>query len=238
MCQPLLGAHCAPVPRAMAGTSPALITQRVAMLNYNHLYYFHVAATEGSLSAAAAKLGVKQSTVSEQLRTLERTLNRTLFERTSGGMRLTSAGQIAYEHSSVVFRAGDRLLQALGEPAVQPPRSLRVGISNAVARTTSTDFLLPLFELPDCMPTITTGDAIDLLRDLRGNAFDLVLSERAGRAARRDRSHSAARHRTGRARSWPGLARRRAGAVSRELDVSLGGRALPRPARIQAAGRR
>jgi len=147
------------------------------MLNYNHLYYFHVAATEGSLSAAAAKLGVKQSTVSEQLRTLERTLNRTLFERTSGGMRLTTAGQVAYEHSTAVFRAGARLLEALGEPGAQPPRTLRVGISNAVARTTSADFLLPLFELADCMPTITTGDAIDLLRDLRGNDFDLVLSE-------------------------------------------------------------
>ena len=44
------------------------------MLNYNHLYYFHVAASEGSLSAAAAKLGVKPSTVSEQLRALERAL--------------------------------------------------------------------------------------------------------------------------------------------------------------------
>lgn len=147
------------------------------MLNYNHLYYFHVAATEGSLSAAAAKLGVKQSTVSEQLRTLERTLNRTLFERTSGGMRLTPAGQVAYEHSTMVFRAGDRLLQALGEPAAQPPCSLRVGTSTAVARTTSADFLLPLFELEDCMPVITTGETIDLLRDLRGNELDLVLSE-------------------------------------------------------------
>src|SRR5262245_54387725 len=110
-------AHRARALESSAGTSPALLIHkvlgRVAMLNYNHLYYFHVAATEGSLSAAAVKLGVKQSTVSEQLRTLERTLHRTLFERTSGGMRLTAAGQIAYEHTSVVFRAGDRLLQAL-----------------------------------------------------------------------------------------------------------------------------
>lgn len=147
------------------------------MLNYNHLYYFHVAATEGSLSAAAVKLGVKQSTVSEQLRTLERTLHRTLFERTSGGMRLTAAGQIAYEHTSVVFRAGDRLLQALGQPSEQPPRMLRVGVSTTVARSTSTDFLLPVFELGDCMPSIMTGDSVDLMRELRGNELDLVLSE-------------------------------------------------------------
>lgn len=147
------------------------------MLNYNHLYYFHVAATEGSLSAAAAKLGVKQSTVSEQLRTLERTLNHTLFERTSAGMRLTSAGQVAYEHTTMVFRAGDRLVQALGDPSVVTPSSLRVGITSAVARSTSTDFLLPLFELDNCMPTISTGDTTELLRELRANDLDLVLSE-------------------------------------------------------------
>ena len=77
------------------------------MLNYNHLYYFHVAATEGSLSAAAAKLGVKQSTVSEQLRSLEQALHRTLFERTSTGMRLTAAGQVAYEHTTGSFQTRD-----------------------------------------------------------------------------------------------------------------------------------
>jgi len=147
------------------------------MLNYNHLYYFHVAATEGSLSAAAAKLGVKQSTVSEQLRTLERSLHRTLFDRTGAGMRLTAAGQVAYEHTTVLFRAGDRLLQALGDPAEPTPRSLRVGSSAAIARTTSTDFLLPLFALDDCMPTITTGETLELVRALRGNELDLVLSE-------------------------------------------------------------
>jgi LysR family transcriptional regulator, transcriptional activator of nhaA len=146
------------------------------MLNYNHLYYFHVAATEGSLTAAATKLGVKQSTVSEQLRALEQALQRTLFERTSSGMRLTPAGQLAYEHTTAMFRAGDRLVQAIGgKQAV--PTYLRVGISAAVARSTSTDFLLPLFAFDDGMPTITTGDTLEMIRELRGNELDLVLCE-------------------------------------------------------------
>jgi LysR family transcriptional activator of nhaA len=147
------------------------------MLNYNHLYYFHVAASESSLSAAATKLGVKQSTVSEQLRTLERALHQRLFDRTASGMRLTPAGEIAYEHTTRMFRAGDRLLQALGRDEAPTPRSLRVGISGAVARATSTDFLLPLFALDDCMPTISTSETLDLLRDLRSNELDLVLCE-------------------------------------------------------------
>jgi LysR family transcriptional activator of nhaA len=147
------------------------------MLNYNHLYYFHVAASESSLSGAAIKLGVKQSTVSEQLRALERSLGQPLFERSPGGLRLTTAGEAAYEHTTAMFRAGDRLVQALSDDGDDVPRALRVGISGAVARGTSTDFLLPLFALDDCMPTISTGDTVDLVRDLRGNDLDLVLCE-------------------------------------------------------------
>ena len=44
---------------------------RAAVLNFNHLYYFHVTASEGSVKAAADRLGVTQPTVSEQLRMLE-----------------------------------------------------------------------------------------------------------------------------------------------------------------------
>ncbi|HEU0031430.1 MAG TPA: LysR family transcriptional regulator [Kofleriaceae bacterium] len=147
------------------------------MLNYNHLYYFHVAAAEGSLSAAAVKLGVKQSTVSEQLRSLERALGTTLFERSSTGMRLTPSGQIAYEHTTAMFRAGDRLVQALVGDRREPPRSLRIGISGPVARATSTDFLLPVFQIEACMPTISTGETLDMIRQLRANDLDLVLCE-------------------------------------------------------------
>jgi len=107
------------------------------MLNYNHLYYFHVAASEGSLAAAAAHMGVTQPTVSEQIRALERVLDVTLFERTATGLRLTEIGRLAHEHTSVMFKAGDRLIEALGYGPERVPRTLRVGISSAVARTSA-----------------------------------------------------------------------------------------------------
>lgn len=149
----------------------------VPVLNYNHLYYFHVAATEGSLVKAADKLGVTQSTVSEQLRALERTLRKTLFERSSAGMRLTATGQTVYEHTTAIFRSGERLEQILADRPDDAPVALRVGTSGAVARATSTDFLLPLFAMDDCTPVIRIGDVIDLLRDLRAHELDLVLCE-------------------------------------------------------------
>ena len=156
-----------------------LLLFRSGVLNYNHLYYFYIAATEGSLTKAADKLEVTQSTISEQLRVLERTLRKKLFERgtAGGGMKLTPAGKLAYEHATAMFRSGERLEQALSESPSDAPLSLKVGTSGTVARATSADFLLPLFAMEDCMPTIRIGETVELLRELRANELDLVLSE-------------------------------------------------------------
>ena len=147
------------------------------MLNYNHLYYFHVAASEGSIADASQSLRVSQATVSEQIRTLERTLDVALFERLPTGLRLTDAGRLTFEHTSVMFRAGERLTEALGQDGRLTARVLRVGLTSAVGRATSTKFLMPLLDVPEWLPNVRAGDATELLRDLRANELDLVLCE-------------------------------------------------------------
>lgn len=148
------------------------------MLNYNHVYYFHVAASEGSVARAADQLGVTQPTVSEQIRQLERTLGLSLFERTATGLRLTDAGRRAYAHTTAMFRASERLVESLGNGDKKLiPCVLRVGISAAVSRSVATDFLLPVFRIEPCIPSIQTGEFSELIRTLRGRDLDLVLAE-------------------------------------------------------------
>lgn len=147
------------------------------MLNYNHLHYFHIAAVEGSVAAAAGRLGVTQPTVSEQIRVLEKTLGVALFERKATGLKLTEVGRLTFEHTSVMFRAGERLVESLGHAERNLPATLRVGLSSAVARSTTTSFLMPLLALPNCVPTIEIGDIAALLRMLRMNEMDLVIGE-------------------------------------------------------------
>jgi LysR family transcriptional regulator, transcriptional activator of nhaA len=155
------------------------------VLNYNHLYYFHVTATEGTVARAADRIGVGQPTVSEQVRQLERSLGAALFERTGGKLRLTAAGRSAFEHTSVMFRASERLVESLLEAKTPPALSLRVGVSAGVARTVATDFLMPVFTLDGCTPIVRSGEAQELLRDLRAHDLDLLLCESdPGQAAR------------------------------------------------------
>jgi LysR family transcriptional regulator, transcriptional activator of nhaA len=146
------------------------------VLNYNHVYYFHVAASEGSVARAADRLGVTQPTVSEQIRQLERSVGVVLFERTSSGLRLTEAGRQAYEHTTSMFRAGERLVEVLGHHTAVPV-GLRVGITGAVSRTVASDFLMPVLTLDDCLPTVRGGDYADLLRDLCASELDLLICE-------------------------------------------------------------
>jgi LysR family transcriptional activator of nhaA len=147
------------------------------VLNFNHLYYFHVTATEGSVKAAAERLGVTQPTVSEQLRLLERSLDVQLFERAPSGLKLTQSGRDAYDHTTTMFRASERLVEALGRDAQPQPVSLRVGVSAAMARTITADFLMPVLTVERCLPSIRTGDFNELLRDLRSHELDLVVGE-------------------------------------------------------------
>jgi LysR family transcriptional activator of nhaA len=147
------------------------------LLNFNHLYYFHVIATEGSIKAAAERLHVTQPTVSEQLRMLERTLGVELFERTPSGLKLTQSGQEAFQHTTTMFLAGERLAEALGQRGSMPELVLRVGVSAGTARTLAADFLMPVLTVEGCRPSIRTGDFHELLRGVRANELDVVIGE-------------------------------------------------------------
>jgi LysR family transcriptional regulator, transcriptional activator of nhaA len=147
------------------------------VLNFNHLYYFHVTASEGSIKAAAERLGVTQPTVSEQLRLLERSLGVELFERSPTGLKLTLAGREASEHAATMFLAGERLVKAIGRSTDPPEVVLRIGVSASMARTVAADFLMPVLTVEDCRPSIHTGDFNEMLRELRSRDLDLVVGE-------------------------------------------------------------
>ena len=157
------------------------------MLNYNHLFYFHVAASEGSVARAAERLHVTQPTVSEQIRQLERTLGVTLFERTRSGMRLTDEGRRAFEHSSVMFRAGERLVDSLAVTDEPPEATVRVGVSWSASRSIAPDFFFPLMELDGCVLSVKRAELVDLLPGLRNRRLDVVLGEAAPTHASRER---------------------------------------------------
>ncbi len=78
------------------------------------LEVFNAIAKEGSLSAAAQKLGIKRSTVSHQLKSLEDRIGTALFIRTTRSINLTEAGRALARNSGPAFeQLADGLESAL-----------------------------------------------------------------------------------------------------------------------------
>lgn len=91
------------------------------MENLAALRSLAAAVQEGSLSAAARRLGITQPAVSQQIAALERSYGMELVIRGRNGIRPTEAGSLAVEHVAEVLarlaRMGDELaaLHASGE---------------------------------------------------------------------------------------------------------------------------
>lgn len=96
-------------------------------MNLTHLRAFHLVATHGSYTAAAAAAGLSQPTLSEQVRLLQDAYGVSLLRRTGGGMETTSRGEDLLEVSGKLFAAERQAEQLLSTNHAQVQGRLRFG---------------------------------------------------------------------------------------------------------------
>ncbi len=89
---------------------------------------FTEVADEGSFSAAARKLHVSQSALSQTIRSLERQLGVRLLDRHSAGVTVTDAGGLLLKEARALLAQHDRVLAAVAGQAAVGPATLRVGV--------------------------------------------------------------------------------------------------------------
>jgi len=148
----------------------------LAFLNFHHLRYFRAIATEGTLTGAARRLGVSQSSLSVQLRQLEDSLGQPLFRRERKSLVLTEAGHIALGYAESIFRAGDELVSVLSNRPTERRRVLRAGAVATMSRNFQMQCLRPLIGRDDVELVLRSGSLRDLLAQLRAHTLDVVLS--------------------------------------------------------------
>ena len=91
-------------------------------INYDHYKIFYNVAKYKSFTRAAEVTLCNQPNLTRAVKTLEKQLGCTLFERTNKGVRLTDDGRELYEHISVAFEH----IQA-GEEAISAKHSMDYG---------------------------------------------------------------------------------------------------------------
>jgi LysR family transcriptional activator of nhaA len=144
-------------------------------LNYHHLRYFWIIATEGSMSRAARRLNVSPSSLSVQLKALEEQLGQQLFDRLGKTLQLTEAGRIALDYANTVFKSGHELIDAL--TGLVPGRQvLRIGAVATLSRNFQMGLLKSLVGREGVELVINSGGFAELLGQLETHKLDLVLA--------------------------------------------------------------
>ncbi|MDA0708491.1 MAG: LysR family transcriptional regulator [Proteobacteria bacterium] len=104
-------------------------------MNWDKLRIFHSVASVGSFTRAGNDLGLSQSAVSRQIRTLEENLQTTLFNRHARGLILTDEGETLFQTTSEVISKIHVTEQRILEGREIPRGNLRVTTSSSFGST-------------------------------------------------------------------------------------------------------
>lgn len=109
--------------------------------NFNHLYYFYIVAKLGGVTAAARQLNTSQSSLSTQLKTLEKHIDQVLFQKVGRKLVLTRAGHRVFSYCRRMFDAAGELDAFLLKSDQRGHASFALGVAADIERPFITDVL-------------------------------------------------------------------------------------------------
>ena len=146
-----------------------------------HIAFIETVARKGSISAAAAEIGLTQPALTKIVARLEDELGARLFERRARGVVPTPFGQLFLERLAPVSHSLDTLAREV--------RAMRAGLSGAVSVGIGQFWVARIFPgvaaeatraMPDVQMRVVTAARGDLVRALRRGELDMVLASIVG----------------------------------------------------------
>ncbi len=149
----------------------------IADLSPSLLAGFLSVAQSRSFSAAAERLGLRQSTVSQQIKRLETALGHRVFERDTHSVKLTPEGDALVAMARDILAANERLQRFF---AAEPARQrLRLGISEDFALSGLAAVLLRFVgDHPDVDIELTVGLSGFLYQRYDAGELDVIFVKR------------------------------------------------------------
>jgi DNA-binding transcriptional LysR family regulator len=138
---------------------------------------FVAAAEEGSISAAARRLGVSPSAVSQQLSGLETALGAILLDRSGRPMQVTPAGAMFRRHAQTILNAASEARAELAMSDLSGMTTLRIGVIEDFDSDVTPRLLSRLSDdLKGCRFLLETGASHRLMAQLEARALDIVVA--------------------------------------------------------------
>jgi DNA-binding transcriptional LysR family regulator len=144
------------------------------MIELRHLRYFVAVAEEGHVTRAAARLGLQQPPLSQQIGALERMVGVPLFHRRSRGVELTEAGRTFLDKTRRVLEDVEHALEAARRTARGEAGSLAVGFTSSAAFHPLVASVVRSFRrsAQEVTLTLEEGSSVELVDALRGDRLD------------------------------------------------------------------
>ena len=162
-------------PRDLASHGPAMIHP---MDDLKPLAVFAETVAAGSMSAAARRLGMSPSAVSQTIRALEQQGGVTLLHRSTRKLALTEAGERYYPHCQRMLEAARAAAESLAQARDAPTGELRVAAPVGFANHVAPALAALLAQAPQLRLRLLVDDAMIDLIDAR---IDIAI--RIGRLA-------------------------------------------------------
>ncbi|MFN3992239.1 MAG: LysR family transcriptional regulator [Tabrizicola flagellatus] len=142
---------------------------------------FVASAEEGSISAAARRLGVSPSAISQQISALETALGATLLDRASRPVQVTPAGAMFRRHAQTILNAASEARAELAMADLSGMTMLRLGVIEDFDSDVTPHLLTLLArDLKGCRFLLETGASHRLLDQLDTRALDIVIAADSG----------------------------------------------------------
>jgi DNA-binding transcriptional LysR family regulator len=142
----------------------------------HRLKYFLRIAEEGSITGAAASLGIAQPALSRQIRLLEEDLGVVLFRRTRRGVQLTDEGERLRASTAAPLRQLELAMKYTGSPVARLARGVRLGLLDTTVEVLAAPLLSSLTAVfPKVTFYIATGSTDLLVEDMLKGAVDVAV---------------------------------------------------------------
>lgn len=145
-------------------------------MELRHIRYFLAVAEERHFTRAAARLGIAQPPLSQQIKDLEREIGAPLFHRIPQGAELTAAGAVFLDRVRVVPQQVADAVAEARRAARGEVGSIRVGFTGSAAFNPRVPTAIRTFRrrFPDVELSLVEANSNGLVDALHGGALDVA----------------------------------------------------------------
>jgi len=144
-------------------------------INFEQLRTFLIVARHGGIRRASEQIHISQPAVTARIRNLEKSLNVTLFERSSTGMTITKRGESLLKYAEQYLQLGELIHRDVVDNSTVDLR-MRVGVSETIVQSWLPEYVSNLRNVYQNLEIeISVDISINLREALLERSLDLAI---------------------------------------------------------------